>query len=69
MADFNEEIYSKEDGKREKKRNRISDIIAIILCLIAAMSIWLFAVNRDNSAQETSKVETEAVASRIISQI
>ena len=69
MADFNEEYYTEEEKRRAKRHEHRVDIIAIIFCLIAAISIWLFAVNRGNSAPETPKGETETVASQIISRI
>ena len=71
MADFNEEYYSKEESANEKRRGRVVDIIAVVFCLVAAIGIWLFAVNngkeQPKAENETSKTET--VASQIISRI
>ena len=64
MADFNDEYYSKEDKRSDTKQVHVVDVIAIILCLVAAIGIWLFAVNSGKEPQkndeETSKTETVA---------
>ena len=63
MSDFNEDYSVKEQNHREKRHERIVDIIALIFCLIAAIGIWLFAVNKGKETPKNegeTKTETEA---------
>ena len=66
MADFNEEYYSKEEKRRQKRHDRIVDIIAVVFCLVAAIGIWLVAVNsnREQPKIENESPKTDAVASQ-----
>ena len=67
MADFNDGYYSKEENRREKRRGRVVDIIAVVFCLIAAIGIWLFAVNsKEPQKSENETPKTETVASRTV---
>lgn len=68
MADFNEEYYSNEEKRRQKRHERIVDIIAVVFCLIAAIGIWLFAVNnnREQPKIENEPPKTETAASQTV---
>lgn len=73
MSDFNEEYSAKEQTRREKRRGHIADIIAVVFCLIAAVGVWLFAVNKGKeppkSGSETQKIETEAETDKVASAV
>ena len=65
MAKRNLEENIQEDGARTVKKNKRESIVALIICLLIALAIWVYAKNAElkENAQAPSGGEPQVTQS------